>query len=231
MTYRKTIIPAVAVALLLGASGIATHAALADNAKTADHTISATAASTLPSKAIPKLSQMGFDTMRAIRGARIAIFNGNVDMASKLVGTAEADVKLAEKDAGVLGPDGTFTVKAPGDVGSNKTADDRMVPIDGQIVLADSFVNTPEKADALKKANEHIAKGDHQKAAEVLKLAAVDVSFSRVMMPLAATQAHIQTAMDLLAKKQYYEANLALKAAEDGLRIDTVSLVDIAPKT
>lgn len=50
------------------------------------------------------------------------------------------------------------------------------------------------------------------------------------MMPLAATQTHLQTATDLIAKKQYYEANLALKAAEDGLKIDTISLVDTMPK-
>lgn len=36
--------------------------------------------------------------------------------------------------------------------------------------------------------------------------------------------------MDLIAKKQYYEAKLALKAVEDGLKIETVSLVETAPK-
>lgn len=203
---------------------------LADQAKTADYAVTATKPAAVPSKAIKQLSQIGFDSVRAVRGARIAIFNGNTELAGKLVGTAEADVKLAEKDAGVLGKDGNFVVKAPADVGSNKTADDRFVPIDGQITLADDITATPEKAAALKKANNHLAKGEHQKAVEVLKLASVDVSFSRVMMPLAATQNHIQTAMDLIAKKQYYEANLVLKAVEDGLKIETVSLVETAPK-
>ena len=121
-------------------------------------------------------------------------------------------------------------MKAPADVGSNKSADDRFVPVDGQILLADNFVATPEKTVALKKANDHLGKGEHQKAVDVLKLASIDVSFSRVMMPLAATQNHIQTAMDLIAKKQYYEANLALKAVEDGVKTDTVSLVETAPQ-
>lgn len=90
---------------------------------------------------------------------------------------------------------------------------------------------TPQKSAAIKKANEHLAKGEHQKAAEVLKLASVDVAYSRVMMPLAATQTHLQSAADLVAKKQYYEANLALKAVQDGLKVDTLSLVDTMPKS
>lgn len=48
------------------------------------------------------MSQLGHETMRAARGARIAIFNGNTDMAAKLVGVALTDLKAAEKDAGVV---------------------------------------------------------------------------------------------------------------------------------
>ena len=230
MTKTKTAVSALALALLIGSGGLATRFALAENAKPGDHAVTATTSSNTSNRAITQLSQVGFETMRAVRGARIAIFNGNTELAGKLVGTAETDVKLAEKDAGVLDKNGNFVVKAPADVGSNKSADDRFVPVDGQILLADNFVATPEKTVALKKANDHLGKGEHQKAVDVLKLASIDVSFSRVMMPLAATQNHIQTAMDLIAKKQYYEANLALKAVEDGVKTDTVSLVETAPQ-
>jgi YfdX protein len=50
-------------------------------------------------------------------------------------------------------------------------------------------------------------------------------------MPLTATQTHLHAAADLDSKKQYYEANLALKAVQDGLKIDTLSLVDTMPKS
>lgn len=174
LNYKK-IVPAIALAALVSAGGFATHIALADAVKPADHAVSATKPAAIPSKAIPQMSQLGYDTMRAARGARVAIFNGNTDMAAKLVGVAMADLKAAEKDAGVVGPDGVFTVKAPTDIGSNNPADDRFIPVDGQILLADNFVVTPKKSAAVKKANEHLAKGEHQKAAAVLKLASVDV--------------------------------------------------------
>ena len=230
LNYKK-IAPAIALAALVSAGGFATHIALADAVKPADHAISASAPAAMPSKAIPQMSQLQYETMRAARGARIAIFNGHTGLAAKLVGVAMTDLKAAEKHAAVIGPDGVFTVKSPADIGSNKPADDRFIPLDGQILLADNYVVTPEKSAAIKNANEHLAKGEHQKAAEVLKLASVDVAYSRVMMPLAATQAHLQTAADLVAKKQYYEANLALKAAQDGLKVDTISLVDTMPKS
>jgi hypothetical protein len=46
-------------------------------------------------------------------------------------------------------------------------------------------------------------------------------------MPLKTTQKHVKSAESLLDAKKYYEANLALKAAQDGLVIDTTALVDV----
>jgi len=45
-------------------------------------------------------------------------------------------------------------------------------------------------------------------------------------MPLKATAKHVDTAISLLKEHKYYEANLALKAAEDGLITDTVLLAE-----
>ncbi len=50
-------------------------------------------------------------------------------------------------------------------------------------------------------------------------------------MPLAATQGHLQTTAELVATKQYYEANLAFKAVQDGLKVDTKCRVDTIPKS
>ncbi len=40
------------------------------------------------------------------------------------------------------------------------------VPVDGQIVLADDFVVTPEKKASIDKANEAVKKGDQKQAIE-----------------------------------------------------------------
>ena len=59
-----------------------------------------------------------------------------------------------------------------------------------------------------------------------LRAADVQVSATRMLMPLAATVKHVDSALSLLKEHKYYEANLALKAAEDGLITDTVLLTE-----
>lgn len=206
----------------LGLAGLIPMTVLADTAKAIDSTVGATAPSATTNPAIVQLSQAGFETLRAASGARIAIFNGNPDMAKTLITTALGDVKTAEKDAGTLAADGSFVPMSDSSMG------DLWIPVDGRIALADNFVATPEKVASLQQANEHLKNGEHQRAIEVLKLASVDVSYTRVLMPLKTTQGHLQAASDFAAKGQFYEANLAIKAIEDGLRIDTVELVKSA---
>ncbi len=78
------------------------------------------------------------------------------------------------------------------------------------------------------KANEDFANGRSRPGIDELRLAEVDASFSRVLMPLQTTGRQIAAANRLMKDKRYYEANLALKAAEDGLQIDTVALSETA---
>ena len=52
------------------------------------------------------------------------------------------------------------------------------------------------------------------------------MTYSRVMMPLTATKKCLADAIKLADEHKYYEANLSLKAAEDGVIVDSVSLAD-----
>ena len=101
------------------------------------------------------------------------------------------------------------------------------IPIDGQVMLADSYIDSPVKKVHIGKANKHFAKGDCKAATDELRLAEVDASFSRVLMPLDATARHVAEAMKLLAEHKYYESNLALKAVQDGLRTDSIVLSEM----
>jgi hypothetical protein len=96
-------------------------------------------------------------------------------------------------------------------------------------VVADDFVATPEKTKHIAAGNQKIKEGKADEAVQELKLANVDIGFTRLLMPLGETQAHVKTAAKLIASEDYYQANMALKAAEDGVNIDTVILVN-APK-
>ena len=46
-------------------------------------------------------------------------------------------------------------------------------------------------------------------------------------MPLASTTNWVTTATKLVGQHKYYEANLALKAAEDGLVVNSTNLVEM----
>ena len=168
----------------------------------------------LPAKAVSAqaLSQDGYQTMRDISMARVAIFQGDTQVASELLQRATKSLDVVEKVAAARKDD----VKSDA------------VVIDSQLVLADNFVETPVKRTHIGKANEHFAHGRSKEAREELRLAEVDASLSQVMMPLDATRRHLNAASTLVSGKQYYEANLALKAAQDGLLIETVA-IDEAP--
>ncbi|HET9032284.1 MAG TPA: YfdX family protein, partial [Dokdonella sp.] len=100
----------------------------------------------------------------------------------------------------------------------------------GQLMLADDFVMTPEKRAHIDKANAQLKSGDHDKAIDELKLAAIDVNYTRVWMPMEQSEKHLDKAIKLAKSGKYYEANLALKAIQDNLTVDSVSL-DELPKT
>lgn len=157
-----------------------------------------------------KLSQDGFNTLRDIRAARLAIFSGDTKAAQDFVNRATADLNKVKAD------EMTMHASKPGN----------WVPIDGQVIVADDFVSTPEKNAHVAAGNKKLREGKADEAIKELKLAEVDVGFSRLLMPVDSTRRQISVASGLLTAERYYEANLALKAAEDGLVVDTVALVE-----
>jgi hypothetical protein len=176
------------------------------NTPTAEEVKTQKAAAT--EKADMKVSQDGYNAMRAIHEARMAIFNGEPKGCEKMITKAGQDLAKAAKDESVA-----------------KVKED-MIPIDGSLALSDAFVPTEEKAKHIAKANEHLKAGDAKKGLEELKLGEIDVNFSRVLMPLGTTQKRLTDAEGLAKGGKYYECNLALKAAEDAVVLDSVSLLE-----
>lgn len=208
-TIRTLAVAAITSTALAGAL-VPLGAAAADNK---DPVVEATKAGTPHPKV--QLSQDGYNVMRDIRATRVAIFNGDADSAKKFVELAKADLDKTKKDEDRIEHKKT---------GENVTQD--WVAIDGQVVVADNFVATPEKTKHIASGNQKIKEGKSREAIQELKLAEVDVGFTRVLMPLAETQVHVDVAAEQIQSGAYYEANLALKAAEDGLNIETVMLLE-----
>lgn len=199
-------------------------------AKPAAATDKAAPTKTDPStEAIMKFSQDGNDAMREIAAARVAVFNANPKGAMDMLNKAKASLAKAEAEAPTFAIKTTVSVegKKVGTTSDNETA--KSVPVDGQLVLSDDFVPTPEKLAHINKANEHFKKGEKKEAMDELRLGEIDVMYNRAWLPLASTAKHLDQARKLMDEHKYYEANLALKAIGDSMTVDSVSLTE-APK-
>ena len=94
------------------------------------------------------------------------------------------------------------------------------------VTLADDFVLTPEKAAKIAKVNEHLKKGENKQALEILRDAGIYLNLTAVLLPLEPTTSAVEKAAKLMSEDKYYEANLALKAAEDGVLVDSQSFIE-----
>jgi hypothetical protein len=226
-----------AFALVLASSLLALPAS-AETAKSAPKSAATTSAPAAASTSAPaaksaaqsdalsimRYSQDGSRAIREIGLARVAIFNGDPKLASDLIAKAKASVAKAEQEAP------TFTLKVS-DVANGKgvgTASEpgkaQMVPVDGDLVLAEDFVPTPEKRARIDKANEHFRNGKAKEALEELRLGDISVMYTRAWMPLAAANKHLDQATKFMGAHKYYEANLALKAIGDSITVDSVAI-------
>ena len=172
-----------------------------------------------------KVSDDGYSAIRAIHLARVAIFNGDTKIATEMLDKAKKDLDAATKDAQTFAADNKAADH--GKKADDKSASDKMdlIPIDGEIAIADTFVPSDEKKRHIESANEHLKSGRSKEALEELRLGEVDVVFARLMLPLESTKKRVADAEKLANDHKWYEANLALKAAEGGLIIESVDLL------
>ena len=180
---------------------------------------------------IMRYSQDGSRAIRQIGLARVAIFNGDPKLASDLIAKAKASVAKAEQEAP------TFAVKVSTELNGkvvgteSETGKAQMVPVDGDLVLAEDFVPTPEKRARIDKANEHFKNGRAKEALEELRLGDIAVMYNRAWMPLASATKHLDQATKFMDDHKYYEANLALKAIGDSVTLDSVVINEPTTKT
>jgi hypothetical protein len=181
-----------------------------------------------------RLSKDGYEAIRDISQARLAIFNGQPSKAKVFTNDAQAAFAKAEKDntvftkaeADLKAPSGKAQ---PGSGATASTTPTTWIPVDGSMTLSEDYVDTPAKSAGVAKANQQFKAGDHKSAMETLKLADINVSFVSEVAPVDKTMAGIKQADQLIDAGKYYEANQALKGVEDGYRFD-VSDVEAGPK-
>jgi len=215
---RKQILAA-AIAATLSAGMIASITTSAFAAGDQTKAMQASSKDQSSDKDLIKVSEDTQSSMRDVHGARLAIFNGQPEQARTYVDAAETRIAAAVQDAEKYALD----IKAP------KT-EDSYVPFDASLTLLNSFEPTAEKKSQLAKADAHLQKGKKKEAIEALKLAEIDVAVTTSMVPVKFAKAQIDQAARLVAEHKYYEANMALKAVDDAVVVDTYA-IDAVPKT
>ena len=149
-----------------------------------------------------------FRAMREVRAARLAIFDGEAPVAVELVDNARTNLAAARTDFEKLEASERKPKIEPG-----------YLPFDLSIALAEDYREQPAKAAAVAKANEHIKKGERDKAMETLRLADIRVETSAAVLPVRSAMEHLDKAHAMLREGKFYEANLQLKALEDSVVI------------
>ncbi len=179
--------------------------------------------------AIRKLDAISDDGLAAVRGvtlARLAIFQGNPDQAKTILKTVKDDLDKAQKSTPAL----IDKMKA-----ANASADEiaavqsGTLPVDIEMGVVDDYTLTPEKAEHLKKANEHIKHGRRKEAAEELNLADVDLVITETTANLPAIDKYVDQALSQLDDSKYYKANLTLIKAERLVTVNTLTTPDQKP--
>ncbi|QXX74038.1 YfdX family protein [Methylovirgula sp. HY1] len=178
------------------------------------------------SAAVLKFSEDGNAALRDIEAARLAIFTSDPKVALDLIKNAQAEIGKAEK-AGASMSAGSTAGAAGAQSAPGKIA---MIPVDGQLVVADDFVPTKEKQAHIANANKNIGNGDHKQALKELHLGEVEIIYNRLWMPVARAEKHLDQAVALIGEQKYYEANLALKAIGGSLTIESVALTEVPKK-
>jgi hypothetical protein len=171
---------------------------------------------------IRNVSSSGAQAFTLIRDARRKLFDGLTQDAEELVAAAtrslarakEDDTAYMKKHAALKTIDGK---RPAGDATQPPTA---WIPVDGSLTFGEHFEATPEQRRQIEIAKIQAGRSDMKKAAELLQQANVDFRLALVVAPLEQTIRLIGETSKLIAAGKYYEANLKLKQAQDGLAMD-----------
>ena len=161
-----------------------------------------------------RLSEEGRTAIMSAQAARLELFNNKPDAAKSEV---ERGIKALEAAQATMN-----SVVIPGTDASD--AKPEYLPFDSKMGLSETFTVTPEKQAALGKATGMFDKNAPDKAIEVLREAAVEVTVSTALLPAQATLVELQEAQKLINDGKYFEANVALKSIEDSVIVRTFGI-------
>ncbi|WP_346898941.1 YfdX family protein [uncultured Roseibium sp.] len=203
-------------ASLIGATALTSAAVYAAEASHQADTAKMDQKASIVADNFLKLSKDGLEAMSDVHAARLAIYNGDTDKAETLVNTAQSLAMQAEKDATTLDK-----VVGKATKGGDES---RYLPLNAQISVLNDYALKPEDTDHLDKANTALKTGDTKQAVTHAALIDQQVAYTFVAVPYDQLTASLYHAAENLTAKKAQLANMDLKAIEDSLIVDRVSI-------
>lgn len=161
--------------------------------------------------AVENIAQTGNEAMQDVQLARVMLFNGNTSEARKLL--QDADKKIND--------DKTDWQKFIKQNKKPPVDGDGYVIINATMSVSEDFQPSEAKTRAINDANKKLSQGDKKGAIETLRLAGITMTENQLLMPLQQTRTDIKKAINLFDKGKYYQSNLVLLSAEQGLVVDS----------
>ncbi|KXF74841.1 hypothetical protein ATN84_21675 [Paramesorhizobium deserti] len=179
-------------------------------------------------KKLNVISDEGYSAVRGIALARLAIFQGQPDRAKTILTTVKQNLDQAQASTADLAEK---LKQAGGPQDEIAAIQSGQVPIDFAVGVDDDYTVTPENAKHIANANQHLGSGNTQKAVEELKLANSNVFVTETDAKLPVLEKAVDDALAQLSGQKYYEANLALMKAGDGITVRSLSQNQNSPNT
>lgn len=157
-------------------------------------------------------------SMRDVNDARVALFNGDSEAARTHIDAAEMRINAA------VGEAQTYAHEL-----KKGEQDDWYIPYDTSLAVVDTFqpsnTRTVMNNDKANTANHQQGQKSQE---QQFKLDEEDISVSAGLVPVKYAQRQIARAAEFASKGDYYQANLALKAVDDAVTIQTYAIDDTA---
>ncbi len=194
-------------------------------------------------KDFSKLSTEGALAYHDVNLARLAIYDGKVDQAKKLVDEAASSFDKAKTDETVftkaeadLKPVKTQNNAQQGS-SENATPPDQMnkpiawLPVDATVTINEDYTLNPAKTKAVAEANQKLNGGDKKAAMETLKLANIDTDVVLAVVPVQKTMDDVHQAAQLIDSGKYYEGSQMLRQVQMATRFDIADINSAPNKT
>ncbi len=173
-----------------------------------------------------QVSHEGYLAIQEVGFARVAILDGQLKEAGKLIMEAQQHLTLSRREV----PHLAVTVsqklqqQGSGSISPPHYNNEKFVPIDAGLTVTEHSAVTPENARKIKAANEEMRAGNQDKANTLIHETGLGVSVTRFLLPIDYVAGQVEKAAILFNKQKYYAANLTLKDAVNSLVVDTVKL-------